>query len=251
MKEVKQMTGSQERDRGQTVLIVDDEEPLAQAIAATLEIEGLQTVVLLNGDEALELTHTLKPDLILLDVMMPGKSGIEVCATLKTDPETASIPVILVTAKAEEIDRAVGLAAGANAYLTKPFSPTDLIALVNKVLAGQPVEPPTPQSDLSALPADQLVVYARELKDSFERERRGRQALEEAHRRLAEVDRLKASFLGVVTHELLTPFADIGLALQVLQRQSDSSWRCGRAGDQYRRLAPPGERSGQIRRIGE
>ena len=74
--------------------------------------------------------------------MMPGKSGIEVCATLKTDPETASIPVILVTAKAEQIDRAVGIAEGADEYMTKPFSPIEIIALVNKVLTGRPVETP-------------------------------------------------------------------------------------------------------------
>ncbi|MFQ6101850.1 MAG: response regulator [Anaerolineae bacterium] len=206
-----------------TVLIVDDEAPLAQALAETLDIEGLQTVVAYNGEEALKLASTLKPDLILLDVMMPGKSGIEVCATLKTDPATASIPVILVTAKAEQIDRAVGIAAGADAYLTKPFSPTELIALVNEAIAGHPIEPFPRQPDLSAMPADQLVVYARELKELFERERLERQALEGAYQRLGEVGRLKAAFLSVVTHELLTPFADIGLALQVLQRQSGDS----------------------------
>jgi len=214
---------SQEKGSKQTVLIVDDEELLAQALAATLDVEGLQTVVGYSGEDALTLARTLKPDLILLDVMMPDKSGIEVCATLKTDPATSSIPVILVTAKAEQIDRAVGLAAGADEYMTKPFSPTELVALVKRMLAGQPVEPPSRRPDLSAMPTDQLVIYARELKEISEQERLARQELEKAHRRLGEVDRLKAAFLGVVTHELLTPFSDIGMALEVLQWQSKDS----------------------------
>ncbi len=213
--------GPQARHLKQTVLIADDEKALAEAIAATLDLEGLETVVTHDGEEALVLARALQPDLILLDVMMPGRSGIEVCATLKTDPATASIPVIFITAKAGETDRMVGIAAGADEYLTKPFSPTELIALVNEVFAGRPIEPRLRQPDLSAMPADQLVVFAQEWRELFERERIERQALEEANRRLDELDRLKMAFLSAVTHELLTPFASMGLALQVLQRQSE------------------------------
>ena len=206
----------------QTVLIADDEQALAEAIAATLDLKGLHTVVTHDGEQALALARSLHPDLILLDVMMPGRSGIEVCATLKTDPTTASIPVIFITAKTEKTDRMVGIAAGADEYLTKPFSPTELIDLVHQVLAGRPIEPRLRRQDLSAMPADQLVVYARELRELFKQEQLERQALEEAHKRLDELDRLKAVFLDTVTHELLTPFASIGLAMQVFQRQSGS-----------------------------
>ncbi len=209
------------RETKQTVLIADDDEALGRAIAATLDLEGLETIVTHDGDQALALSRALHPDLVLLDVMMPGRSGIEVCATLKTDPSTASIPVIFITAKAEETDRMVGLAAGANEYLTKPFSPTRLIALVNDVLAGRLIEPRLRQPDLTALSADQLVIFAQEWKDLFEREREERQALEVAQQRLDELDRLKAAFLGAVTHELMTPFASIGMAMQVLQRQQE------------------------------
>jgi len=211
--------GLQDQGLEWMVLIVDDEKPLAEAIAATLDLEGLRTIVAYDGDQALALARSQRPDLILLDVMMPGKSGIEVCATLKTDPETAAISVIFLTAKADEDCRIVGIAAGADEYLTKPFSPTELIDLVNDVLSGRPAEPRPRRTDLSALPADQLGVYARELRELFKRERSQQQALEQAHRRLDELDRLKAAFLGAVTHELLTPFASIGLVLQVLQRQ--------------------------------
>jgi signal transduction histidine kinase len=212
-----------ERDLKQTVLIVEDEELLAEAIAATLDLEGLQTVVVHNGEQALTLARTLQPDLILLDVMLPGRSGIEVCATLKTNPETSSVPVILVTARGEKNDRAVGLAAGADAYVAKPFSPVRLIDMVKEVLAGGPVEPQHRQLSLSTMPADQLVIYARDLRELSQQERVERRALEEANRRLEELDRLKAAFLGAVTHELLTPFTPIGLALEVLQRQSEDS----------------------------
>jgi signal transduction histidine kinase len=212
-----------------TVLIADDEAQIADAIAATLGRQGLETIVAYDGEQALTLARELHPDLILMDVMMPGRSGIEVCATLKTDPTTATIPVVLITAKTEQPDRMVGIAAGADEYLTKPFSPTELIALVDGVLAGQSIEPRLRQPDLSALPSDQLVIFAQEWRELLEREQMERQALEEAHRhleqvyqRLKELDQLKAAFLGTVTHELLTPFGSIGVALQVLQRLSES-----------------------------
>ncbi|MFW6116032.1 MAG: response regulator transcription factor, partial [Chloroflexota bacterium] len=118
-----------------TVLIAEDEPALAAAIATTVSLEGLETVIASTGEEALSLARQLRPDLVLLDVMLPGMSGIEVCATLKTSPETDQIPVVLVTAKSEREDRALGIAAGASAYVTKPFSPVQLIDLVKKALA--------------------------------------------------------------------------------------------------------------------
>jgi signal transduction histidine kinase len=213
-----------DKERKQTVLIADDDVALATVIATTLDVEGIETVVTHDGEEALVLARSLHPALILLDVTMPGRSGIEVCATLKTDPGTAPIPVIIVTAKADEADRMVGIAAGASAYLTKPFRPTELIALVKDVLAGQPVQPRRYGSEpgLSDQPADQLLVFAQEWRDLFAREQKERLALEEANKRLAELDRLKASFLSAMTHELLTPFGSIGITMQVLQRYSDN-----------------------------
>ena len=212
------------KEHKQTVLIADDDIALATVIATTLDVTGIETVVTHDGEEALVLARSIHPALILLDVTMPGRSGIEVCATLKTDPGTASIPVIIITAKADEADRMVGIAAGASAYLTKPFSPTELIALVSDVLAGQSVEPRRygSESGLPDQPAGQLLVFAQEWRDLFAREQRERLALEEANKRLAELDRLKASFLSAVTHELLTPFGSIGITMQVLQRYSDN-----------------------------
>ena len=215
----------------QKILIADAEKHLADAIAATLGREGLETTVTYDGDRALAMAYALQPDLILLDVMMPGRSGVEICETLKNSPITASIPVVLITARSLKQDREAGLAAGADEYLTKPFSPTELIALVNRFLDEQPIAPlprervqtaePAVRPNLAVMPADQLVVYARELSELAEREKNQRQALQEAHQRLGELDRLKAAFLGAVTHELLTPFVTIGLPLEVLQRRGE------------------------------
>ncbi len=211
------MGGQEARKR--VVLIVDDEQPLAQAIAATLDLEGLETALAYDGNQALKLARELQPDLILLDVMLPGISGFEVCATLKKAPETASIPIIILTAKAELSSRMTGIAAGADEYLTKPFSPTQLIDLVNKILAGQPIEPGPHWPAPSAMSTDQWVIYAHELTELFKQEKAARQELEQALRRLEEVSQLQSEFLGVITHELLTPFGAIGLTMEVLHRQ--------------------------------
>jgi signal transduction histidine kinase len=208
-------------DTQKTVLIVEDEELLAEAISATVSLEGLETVVTSNGKEALSLARRLHPDLVLLDVMLPGMTGIEVCATLKTDPQTKKIPVILVTARAEKEDRALGMAAGADAYVTKPFSPVRLIDLVNETLSDEAVETRRRRPSLDTMSPDQLTVYARDLKVLWQQERQQRKALEKAQERLAELDRLKADFLGTVTHELLTPFASLGTILELLQEKSE------------------------------
>ncbi len=206
-----------------TVLIAEDDALLAEAIAATLDLEGLETVVTHNGKEALSLARKLLPDLVLLDVMMPGRSGIEVCAALKTDSKSSEIPVIMVTAKSGKENRALGLAAGAHAYVTKPFSPVQLIDLVKETLAGESVDPPPQKPGINTMSPDQLTVYARDIKELWQRERLEREALERARERLLELDRLKASFVSTVTHELLTPFACIGTTLELLQRQSQGA----------------------------
>jgi signal transduction histidine kinase len=194
---------------------------MARAIAATLDYEGLETVVATDGEQALTLATELQPDLVLLDVQLPKRTGIEVCATLKADPVTRHIPVVMLTGSAEQTDRAAGLEAGAEDYLTKPFSPTELITLVDEVLSGRAVEPREKWPDPSTLPTDQLLVFAKELKELHAQEQMARRALERANKRLEELDEVKAAFLGVVTHELMTPFASIGLALQVVQQVSD------------------------------
>jgi len=210
----------QYRNGKRTVLIADDDRTLAKAISVMLGQSGLQTVVAHDGEQALAMARAMLPDLILLDMNIPVRSGPEVYATLKADPATAAIPVVFLSGEPKEANH--GPAAGAAAYLTKPFSPTELIELVQRTIASQPADPPPGEPDPSHMSVDQLVVYTQELRDLFEREQDGRQSLQQERQRLEELDRLRMSFLGTVTHELLIPFPALGRALQVLQRQSHS-----------------------------
>ncbi len=99
-----------------------------------LVIEGIEVVTAHDGKDALAKALTLQPNLILLDVMMPGMDGYEVCSKLRADPRGADIPVIMLTAKSLQTDRMVGLNAGADDYVTKPFEPLELVARVTDTL---------------------------------------------------------------------------------------------------------------------
>jgi CheY-like chemotaxis protein len=117
-----------------TVLVCDDEPVLRMLVRATLDHGDYTVVEACDGDEALELTRAEHPDLILLDMMMPGRSGSDVLRELRADPATAETPVIMLTARAQATDREAMNLAGANHYLTTPFSPVGLAALVEEVL---------------------------------------------------------------------------------------------------------------------
>lgn len=116
------------------VLIIEDHPETSELISGLLKLEGIEPITATNGQEGLEKAHLEKPDLILLDVMMPGMSGFDVCKKLKSDHETSSIPVIIVSIKASEDSLKQGETAGANAYITKPFNPPELLDLVKKYL---------------------------------------------------------------------------------------------------------------------
>jgi len=116
------------------ILVVDDEPDAVELVRFNLKNAGFEVSTADDGEEALRKAHAVLPDLILLDIMLPEISGVEVCKALRADPATASIPVIMLTAKAEEIDRVLGLEVGADDYVTKPFSPRELILRVKAVL---------------------------------------------------------------------------------------------------------------------
>lgn len=116
------------------VLIIEDEEDILALIHYSFIRNGYQADLTTSGEEGLAMAQELKPDLILLDLMLPGLDGLEICRRLKNDKETQSIPVIMLTAKGEEQDIIKGLEMGADDYVTKPFSPRVLIARVRAVL---------------------------------------------------------------------------------------------------------------------
>jgi len=117
-----------------TVLIVDDEKDLVELVRYHLEKNGLTCLEARDGESALRLAKERAPDLIVLDLMLPGVDGLEVCRKLRNDSKTASIAIIMLTAKAEEVDRIIGLEMGADDYMVKPFSPRELVARVKAVL---------------------------------------------------------------------------------------------------------------------
>jgi len=117
-----------------TILVVDDEPSIVDLVRFTLEDAAVRVVEASDGAEALVLARRIKPDLILLDVQMPRLDGLEVCRQLRREPAFARAPIILLTAAGQEADRARGLAAGADEYLTKPFSPLALLALVEALV---------------------------------------------------------------------------------------------------------------------
>ena len=113
------------------VLVVDDEAPILKAIAYNLRNEGYTALTAGDAEEAMRVARSSKPDLIILDVMLPSASGIEVCKRLRRESD---VPIIMLTAKAEETDRVVGLEIGADDYVTKPFSMRELVARVRALL---------------------------------------------------------------------------------------------------------------------
>jgi len=117
-----------------TVLVVDDEKDLVDLVKYHLEKEGLKCLEARDGETALQVAKDHIPDLVVLDLMLPGLDGLEVCRKLRKDPKTSSMAIIMLTAKAEEVDRIVGLEMGADDYMVKPFSPRELVARVKAVL---------------------------------------------------------------------------------------------------------------------
>jgi phosphate regulon transcriptional regulator PhoB len=116
------------------VLVVEDEPDIRDLIVLHLSRDGFRCRTASNGADALTEVRTAPPDLVVLDLMLPGLGGLEVCRRLRAEPATASLPIIMLTAKADEVDRVVGLELGADDYVVKPFSPKELVARVRAVL---------------------------------------------------------------------------------------------------------------------
>ncbi|HEX7104492.1 MAG TPA: response regulator transcription factor [Acidothermaceae bacterium] len=119
------------------VLVVDDEEPLATLIAGYLERDGFAATVTVNGADALQLAQQATPDVVVLDLGLPGLDGLEVCRQLRTFTDCY---VLMLTARADEVDKLIGLSVGADDYMTKPFSPRELVARVRVLLRRPRVE---------------------------------------------------------------------------------------------------------------
>jgi phosphate regulon transcriptional regulator PhoB len=123
------------------ILIVDDEKDIVDLISYNLEKEGFTTIKAYDGESALELVKARKPDLVLLDLMLPGIRGLEVCKFIRKNPDTETLPIIMLTAKGDQVDKILGFEMGADDYITKPFNVRELIARVRAVLRRAEVRP--------------------------------------------------------------------------------------------------------------
>jgi DNA-binding response OmpR family regulator len=117
-----------------TILVVDDDPVILQLLQVNFEMEGFNVITAADGQQGVDRTRADRPDIVVSDVMMPRMTGIELVAVLKADPDTAGIPILLLTAKAQQADIGAGMDAGADDYVTKPFEPLDLVDRVNRLL---------------------------------------------------------------------------------------------------------------------
>jgi CheY-like chemotaxis protein len=117
------------------VLVVDDDEVIVRLLELNFELEGHEVVSVLDGQQALDRIGELAPDVVLLDVMMPEVDGYRVCEVLRADPATAALPIVFLSARAQEADIVRGTEVGGDAYVTKPFEPLELVELVERLVA--------------------------------------------------------------------------------------------------------------------
>ena len=140
----------------ETILIVEDEEDILELVKYNLAKEGYRVVGTTSGEDALKLARLNQPDLMILDLMLPGLDGLEVCKILKNEPKTSHIPIIMLTAKGEESDIVTGLEVGADDYIPKPFSPKVLIARVRAVIRRKSKES---ANDTAPVKYQEIVVH--------------------------------------------------------------------------------------------
>jgi phosphate regulon transcriptional regulator PhoB len=137
------------------VLIVEDERDIRDLVLFHLEREGFQVSSASSGEDALRQVRHATPDLVLLDLMLPAMGGLEVCRKLRQDPATVALPIVMLTAKGDEVDRVLGLELGADDYIVKPFSPKELLARVRAVLRRAKPAPGVGALAIGALAIDQ------------------------------------------------------------------------------------------------
>ncbi|GBE01836.1 transcriptional regulatory protein WalR [bacterium BMS3Bbin06] len=139
-----------------SIAVIDDEEDILELVAYNLKKEGFDVRTFINGEDALNALRNGRYDLAILDLMLPGIQGMDLCRILKSSEATSSVPIIMLTARGEELDKVLGLELGADDYITKPFSPRELVARVKAVLRRSSGKPPedTPKIRMGDLEID-------------------------------------------------------------------------------------------------
>ena len=154
-----------------TILVVDDERHIVELVRFNLEKEGYRVITAQDGKEACSLASAEKPDLIILDVMLPEMDGFEVCRVIQRDSTISDVPIIMLTARTEELDKVLGLEIGADDYITKPFSPRELLARVKARLRRSAKKSPKLPDDNGVIRTDGLVIDPQRFEVSLEGEK--------------------------------------------------------------------------------
>jgi len=128
------------------ILVIEDDPATLRLVDYSLRYEGYQVLTASNGLEGIRKAHNEAPDLIILDVMLPGMDGFEICHRLRSEPDTAQLPILMFSAKAQEIDKDTGLKVGADDYLSKPAAPADIVNHVESLLAKKKQKAPTQEN---------------------------------------------------------------------------------------------------------
>lgn len=205
------------------ILLVDDEVIIRKLARNTLGSQNYEIMEAADGDEALRLVSEEHPDLVLLDVRMPGKNGFEVCRAIKSNPDTSDILVIMLTAELMEEDMQEGIQCGATDFFTKPFSPLELMNKIKEYLEAprEAIRTPPPDrrpaqlrsyhtpEELRMLEREQLLIYAEDLGKIFREEQEKSQELKGAYEKLKGLEKMKDVFISLVSHELRTPLSII------------------------------------------
>ncbi|MBD1379837.1 response regulator YycF [Metabacillus arenae] len=177
------------------ILVVDDEKPIADILEFNLKKEGYEVHCAYDGNEAIDMVDEIKPDLILLDIMLPNRDGMEVCREIR---KTYDIPIIMLTAKDSEIDKVLGLELGADDYVTKPFSTRELLARVKANLRRQQTQGIEEPSDTNEIHIGSLVIHP----DAYVVSKRG-ETIELTHREFELLHYLAKHIGQVMTREHL------------------------------------------------
>lgn len=188
-----------------TLLVVDDDDMVLEFLVYILSREGYRIVTATNGYDTLERVKDTSPDVVVLDVLIPGIDGIAVCQQIKSADATRFLPVILVTGHTEQNRRMEGLAAGADEFLNKPLDRLELVVRVRTLLRSKQLY-------------DELEAHRRELEERVEQRTH---ELREANKRLQELSKVKGRVLDIVSHELRTPAMQAKMAFEALNHASD------------------------------
>jgi response regulator RpfG family c-di-GMP phosphodiesterase len=217
------------------ILLVDDEVIIRKLARNTLRSQNYTILEAADGDEAIRIAQSEHPDLILLDIRMPGKSGFEVCRLLKSDAATRDIIVLMLTAEMLDEDMEEGMRSGAADFFTKPFSPLELMAKITSYLKEDEPAPSPPEGEhrrsaastaqarslrppdeLQTLEREQLLLYAIDLGQIWREEQARSSELKAAYEKLKSLEQMKDHFISLVSHELRTPLSVIKGYVQMM-----------------------------------